>query len=147
MEIKDLKPNQGNIDIVAVVVNKEEPRTFEKFGKSGSVCNAILKDDTGEVKLTLWNEDIDKVNQGDKIHLQNGWCSEFKGEKQLSAGKFGKIEIVEASAGQQVFTNDPNMLQPQASPGAEGEAPEGMGEVPQEEAEEPEEDIKEEYVG
>ena len=98
MDIKDIKSNQGNIDIVADVMTKEEPRSFEKFGKVGKVCNAKLKDTTGEIKLTLWNDDIENVNEGDRVHLQNGWCSEFKGEKQLSTGKFGKIEVVSGSA-------------------------------------------------
>lgn len=122
MEIKDLKANSGNVDIVAEVLEKDEPRTFEKFGKTGKVCNAKLKDDSGEVKMTLWNEDVDKVNPGDKIHLENGWCSEYQGEKQVSSGKFGKIEIVEAGK-QEVFTNDPNMLNPQAPQGEEEEQP------------------------
>ena len=95
MEIKDLKPNTGNVDLVLEVVDKEEPRTFEKFGKSGSVCNLKVKDATGEVKMTLWNEDIESVNVGDKIHLQNGWCSEFRDELQISSGKFGKVEILD----------------------------------------------------
>lgn len=111
MEIKDLKANQGNIDLVLEVVEKDEPRTFEKFGKEGRVCNAKVKDASGEAKLTLWNEDVDKVNVGDKIHLKNGWCSEYKGEKQISSGKFGEIEILEAG-GKTVFTNDPEILQP-----------------------------------
>ena len=113
MEIKDLQANQGKVDLVVEVVNKDEPRTFEKFGKSGRVCNAKVKDASGEVTMTLWNEDVDKVNVGDRIHVENGWCSEYKGEKQVSAGKFGKIELVEAAtgnSGKTVYTNDPNML-------------------------------------
>ncbi|MDP3734489.1 MAG: hypothetical protein Q8R37_04625 [Nanoarchaeota archaeon] len=98
MEIKDINANQGNIDLVAEIVTKEDARSFEKFGKTGRVCNAMIKDGSGQIKLTLWNDDIDKVNVNDKIHLQNGWCSEFRGEKQLSAGKFGKIEIVGTAA-------------------------------------------------
>lgn len=94
MEIKDVAANQGNIDLVAEVIEKEEPRTFEKFGKTGKVCNAKIKDETGELKLTLWNDDINKVNIGDKIHLKNGWCSEFQGEKRVSAGKFGVFEVI-----------------------------------------------------
>ncbi len=111
MEIKDLKPNAGNVDLVLEVVDKEEPRTFEKFGKEGRVCNVKAKDASGQVKMTLWNEDVDKVNAGDKIHLQNGWCSEFKGEIQISSGKFGKIEVVE-QGNPEVLTNDPSMLNP-----------------------------------
>jgi replication factor A1 len=127
MEIKDLKPNTGNVDIVAKVTQKEEPREFEKFGKQGRVCKAIVEDETGNVKLTLWNEDVDKINVGDKVHIQNGWCSEYQGETQLSSGKFGKVEVIEAGAGmdkpQEVFTNSPEMLNPQPPTGEVEEAP------------------------
>ncbi|HLD00710.1 MAG TPA: hypothetical protein VJC39_03110 [Candidatus Nanoarchaeia archaeon] len=109
MEIKDVKANQGNVDLVIQVVSKENPRSFEKFGKQGTVCNVIVQDDTGKLKLTLWNDDIDKVNIGDKIHLKNGWCSEYKGEKQLSSGKLGSIEVLEKNASKLV-TNDPKIL-------------------------------------
>lgn len=115
MEIKDLKANTGNVDLVFEIVAKDEPRTFEKFGKTGSVCNAKVKDATGEVKLTLWNEDIEKVKVGDKVHLQNGWCSEFKEELQISSGKFGKLDVVEAMENSTVLTNDPKMLNPEMS--------------------------------
>ena len=94
MEIKDIKPNQGNIDVTADLVSKEEPRSFEKFGKVGKVCNAQLKDGSGEIKLTLWNDEVDAVKVGDKVQLQGGWCSEYKGERQLTAGKYGKMEVV-----------------------------------------------------
>ena len=114
MEIKDLKPNAGNVDLVLEVVDKDEPRTFEKFGKEGRVCNVKAKDGSGEVKMTLWNEDVDKVNAGDKIHLQNGWCSEFKGEVQISSGKFGNIEILEQGS-PEILTNDPSILNPEAN--------------------------------
>ena|SRR3989339_1695856 len=98
MEIKDLKPNQGNVDLLLKVKDKGDVRSFEKFGKKGRVCTAIVTDATGEIKLTLWNDDIDKIKSGDKIHLINGWCSEYQGEKQLSTGKFGQIEVVESSS-------------------------------------------------
>ena len=92
--IKDLLANQGNVSIEAQVISKEEARIFTKFGKEGRVCNATVADSTGEVTLTLWNEDIDKVKAGDTIRLENGWCSEFKGQKQVSSGKYGKLDLV-----------------------------------------------------
>ncbi|MBI4147142.1 DNA-binding protein [Candidatus Woesearchaeota archaeon] len=94
MNIKDIKPNQGSITVEAEVLSKQEPRSFSKFGKEGRVCNAIIADSTGEITLTLWNDDIEKVNVGDKVKLENGWCSEFKEQRQVSSGKFGKLEIV-----------------------------------------------------
>ncbi len=53
MEIKDVQPNQGNIDLVLIIKDKGEARTFEKFGKTGKVCSATAKDDSGEIKLTF----------------------------------------------------------------------------------------------
>jgi len=94
MKISELQPRQGKVDIVVTVESKDEPRTFEKFGKEGRVCNAKVKDDSGSMKLTLWNDEIDKVNEGDKVHVINGYVNEFQGEMSLTAGKFGKLEIV-----------------------------------------------------
>ena len=110
MAIKDVKPNTGSITLVAQVVKKDNPRSFDKFGKSGKVCNATLKDATGNIVLTLWNDDVDKVKVGDTVKLENGWCSEYKGERQISTGKFGKIEVMEGSENE-VFTNDPGVAQ------------------------------------
>ena len=94
MEIKDLQPRQGNVDITVDVIDKAPERTFEKFGKSGRVCNATVKDATGEVKLTLWNENVDKVNVGDKVKLTNCYVNEYQGEMQLTTGMKGEIEVV-----------------------------------------------------
>ena len=92
--IKDLEARQGNVDIVVEITEVSEPREFEKFGKQGKVANATAKDESGEIKLTLWNDDIDKVKVGDKVHIINGYVGEWQGEKQLSTGKFGQIEVV-----------------------------------------------------
>lgn len=94
MAIKDLQVRQGQVDLIAEIIEKGDVREFEKFGRKGRVCNAKIKDATGEMSLTLWNEQIEQVNVGDKIHIINGWVSEWQGEKQLSTGKFGQLEIV-----------------------------------------------------
>ena len=95
MEIKDLQAGQGKIDMVVEVASMEEPRAFDKFGRSGKVANAKAKDASGEITLTLWNEQCDIVKAGMKVHIINGYVSEFKGEKQLGTGKFGRLEIVQ----------------------------------------------------
>ena len=96
MAIKDLQAGTGKVEIIVEIVEKSEPREFEKFGKAGKVCNCKAKDETGEVTMSLWNEDVDKVNVGDKVQIKNGWVSEWQGELQLSTGKFGELEVVGA---------------------------------------------------
>jgi len=96
MQIKELRPKQGKVDIEVSVKEIGEVREFQKFGKVGRVANATVADDTGAIKLTLWNDDIDKIRVGDKLKINNGFVSEFQGEKQLSAGRFGKLEVLGA---------------------------------------------------
>jgi len=94
-KIKDLKPRQAKVDIEAEVAELGPVREFSKFGKTGRVCNAKIKDDSGEIILTLWNDEIDKIKVGSKIKISNGYVGEWQGERQLSAGKFGKLEILD----------------------------------------------------
>ena len=109
MQIKDLKARQGKVDIVLDIMDVSDIRQFEKFGKQGRVANAVAKDSSGDIKLTLWNDDIDKVKAGDKIKILNGYVSEWQGELQLSTGKFGMIEVVgESPKEEKEMTEGPN---------------------------------------
>lgn len=95
MDIKDLEAKQGNVDIVLDIVEISEPREFSKFGKTGKVANATAKDSLGDkIKVTLWNDQIEKIKVGDKVHITNGYVNEWQGEKQLTTGKFGALEVV-----------------------------------------------------
>jgi len=93
MVIKDLQPKQRNVNIVAEVTEIGDVRTFEKFGTQGRVANAVIKDDSGTIKLTLWNDQIDKVKVGDKVEIKNGYVNEWQGEMQLTTGKLGSLEV------------------------------------------------------
>ena len=107
MEIKDLQPKHGKVDIILQVVDKGEIREFQKFGKAGKVCTATAKDASGEIKLSLWNEQVEMVNEGDTVKITNGYVNEYQGEKQLTTGRLGKLEIVESG---KIYTNDPKKL-------------------------------------
>lgn len=95
MKISDLKSGQGKVDITVTVKEIEEPRTFEKFGRQITVANATVVDDSGEIKMSLWNNDIENVKVGSIVKVTNGYVNEFKGELQLTSGKFGKIEVLD----------------------------------------------------
>ena len=94
MEVKDLIAKQGNVDIELEVVELGMVREFSKFGKQGRVLTAVAQDKTGKVNLTLWNEQIDEVKPGDKLLLKNCYVNEWQGEKQLTTGKLGTIEVI-----------------------------------------------------
>ncbi|OIO21172.1 DNA-binding protein [Candidatus Micrarchaeota archaeon CG1_02_47_40] len=95
MKISELKAGTGNVNVEGEIAKLEEARdVVSKFGKKLRVANATLKDDSGEITLSLWGDDIEKVQEGAHVRVENGWVSEFKGAMQLSAGKYGKLTIV-----------------------------------------------------
>lgn len=92
MKIGELQPRQGRVELEATIVSVQEPRTYQNANGSGKVCNARITDGSGEITLTLWNDDCDKFKAGDKLKISNGYVGEWQGELQLGAGKFGTLE-------------------------------------------------------
>ena len=85
-----LEPIEGFIESIS------EPRTVNlKMGGQAQVADAMLKDDTGQIKLSLWDAQIKMVKQGSKVRIENGYISTFRGENSLNVGKFGKLEVLE----------------------------------------------------
>lgn len=96
MKVTDLKRGSKVDEIELKIISKAEPREYtSRLGDVGRVCNAVGEDETGKIKVVLWNEDIDKVNANSKIRIVNGWVSEWQKELQVSAGKFGSLEVLE----------------------------------------------------
>ena len=104
MNIKELQPRQGNVELVAEIAEIGDVREFNKFGKAGRVATARLKDDTGEIELSLWNEQIDQFGKGDVIKVVNGYVKEYQGEMQLTTGMRGTIELVKKGEKQEKAT-------------------------------------------
>ena len=95
-QIKDLRVGMKKISLTAKVLEVPKPTfVFTRFGNYASVANASVADETGTVKLCLWNEQIEAVSTGDMIQVENAHMSLFRGERQLRIGKNGKLSILE----------------------------------------------------
>ena len=91
MNINELQVKQRDVELTVEVTEVGEPREFQRFGTPGRVSSAKVKDSTGEITLTLWNEQIDLVKVGDKLELKECFVNEWQGEKQLTTGRKGTI--------------------------------------------------------
>jgi replication factor A1 len=60
-----------------------------------SVSNVKITDDTGSIRLSLWNKQIDTVNVGDEIDIRGGHVAKYRGNLQLRLGKKGSVSINE----------------------------------------------------
>ncbi len=83
------------VSVEATIAEKGTPRqVMSKFGtETYTVADAIVSDESGRIKLTLWNEQIAQVNVNDRIRIENGYVTSFKGEVQLNVGKYGKLTV------------------------------------------------------
>jgi len=83
------------INIRGTVTEKSDPREVTSRFKDQTyrVSTAIMSDETGTIKLTLWNDQIEMVNVNDVIRIENGYITSFRGEIQLNVGKFGTLTV------------------------------------------------------
>ena len=91
-KIKDIKDGMGDINVTGKVLEVSEVRTFQrKDGNSGRVGNLLIGDETGTLRVTLWDEKTDFLNQieyGDTVELVNAYAREnaFTQKVELQIG-------------------------------------------------------------
>jgi replication factor A1 len=95
LNIKDLRNGMKRVTVEAKVVEKGETRQVRSRYKDETynVANVIIADETGSIKLTLWNEQIDQVEVNNMVKIENGYVTSFKGEIQLNVGKYGTMTV------------------------------------------------------
>jgi replication factor A1 len=95
LKIKELRDGMKKVNIEAKVMEKSDTREVVSRFKDQTykVATALIADDTGTIKLTLWNEQIDRVNVNNTVKVENGYVTSFKGEIQLNTGKYGTLTV------------------------------------------------------
>jgi replication factor A1 len=94
MKISELKPGMKKVEVAAKVLSISEPREVTtRAGEQSRVAEAMVTDDSGTVKLTLWNEQIDQVKVDNTVNVENGYVTSFRGETQLNVGRYGKLTV------------------------------------------------------
>ena len=95
VKISDIKEGDSEINIEAEVTEKSYAREVRsKYGRVLMVADATLKDETGKITLTLWNEQVRQVMVGDKVKIENGYAKSYRNVLQLSTGRNGKLTVV-----------------------------------------------------
>jgi len=83
--IRDLQIGLKHVSLKAKVTAKSEVRAVEsRNGSPLVVCVATLSDGTGEIRLPLWNKQIDSVKKNDMVMIRDAAVKNFRGEMQLS---------------------------------------------------------------
>jgi len=94
-KVGELTPQSRAVNVTAKVVSKSEIRDIPlgRDGAAHKVCDALVGDETGSIYLTLWDDNIEKVDEEHTVRIENGYVTLFKGNMRLNIGKYGKLEI------------------------------------------------------
>jgi ssDNA-binding replication factor A large subunit len=94
--IRDVRSGMNHINLKAKILAVAEPRrVVTRYGNYADVSKALIADETGTINLCLWNEQIDSVSVGDTVQIGNARASMFRGERQLTIGIRGALNIAE----------------------------------------------------
>ncbi len=91
--IGDLKPRSRSANLTVKLLQKGEIREIESRndGSKHRVSEMTVGDGTGTVLMTLWDDRIDKVEEGRIYEVKNGYTTLFKGNIRLNVGKYGEL--------------------------------------------------------
>lgn len=84
-----------DVELDAVIRDIQTPRIVTgKYGQK-KITLATLEDDTGEIPVTLWEEQIEAVEEGAEVHVEGAYTRDWAGSLQLNIPRQGSIEVVE----------------------------------------------------
>ncbi len=107
-KIKDIKPDTKNVEVIAKI-KKIFVKDFETEKGSGRVANLILEDDTGSIRLSLWNKETDlleEIKEGDVIKVKGYTKKDGTDQPQLRLGYYGNISKLDIN----IKTQEPKRM-------------------------------------
>jgi replication factor A1 len=97
-KIGDLKVGMKRVSLKAEMLEIPKSKiVYTRYGTTACISNALIRDETGSMKMSLWNQQIDMVHKGDVVDVKNGEVAWFSGEMQLRVGRSGSLSVIECA--------------------------------------------------
>lgn len=99
IKVEGLSPSSRGVDVTVKVVSKGMPRetVSRTDGSAHRVSDILVGDETGCIYLTAWDDNVDRINEGDTIDVKNGYVSLFRGSMRLNIGRQGSFDVSQKS--------------------------------------------------
>lgn len=90
--IMDLRVGMRNVSIKGRVLETGETKVVETKRGPATLSEAVVGDESGRVKVTLWGDHAGTLSEGDVVRIDGGWTTSFRGKVQFNAGRETRIE-------------------------------------------------------
>ena len=100
-KIEDIKNGMGDLNIRGRILDISDIRTFnKKDGTAGKVANIMIGDESGKIRVTLWDETADLTKElqiDDSVEIINGYAREnnFNQQVEMQVGNRSTIRKIE----------------------------------------------------
>jgi replication factor A1 len=104
VKVGDLHTYSRRVYTVVKVMSKTEPRevTSRSDMSTHRVAEALVGDDTGSVYMTLWDDVIDAVDEGQVLDIKDAYVNLFRGSMRLNLGRYGSYEVLDEAPFEEV---------------------------------------------
>ncbi|MBN1157431.1 DUF2240 family protein [Candidatus Woesearchaeota archaeon] len=95
-KIKEMLPGMRNITIVGKVEQIFESREFSVGARQGRVANIVIGDETGTMRVVLWNDQVDSINKLAKditVKIDNGYVRDNNGRTEIHLNDKSRMMI------------------------------------------------------
>jgi len=96
VKIRELNLDSRNFDVRVKVleIGTERIVVTRRDGAEHRVAEALVGDETGVIKMTLWDENIDTLRdlEGSTVVIKNGYVNVFRNSLRLNIGRYGSVE-------------------------------------------------------
>ncbi|MBC7117342.1 MAG: replication protein A [Methanobacteriaceae archaeon] len=93
--ILEMEDEGEEVDVVGRILSLRDPREFQREDGVGIFRSMELADDTGVIRVTLWDEKADTpLNIGDAVKIENPRVRYRNENLELSLGRDSQIEVI-----------------------------------------------------
>jgi len=96
LKVSKILAGMKNVDMDGRVMNVFPPREFKTESREGKVGNMLVGDETGSIRVVLWNEMSDKLimlKQGDIVRIKGAYVRENQGRKEIHLGQRSGLAV------------------------------------------------------
>ncbi len=119
-KVADLHEGLDGIDLKVRVIEAREPKVIQTRKGNRVISEAIVGDETGRIKLTLWGKQAGVLHDGEAIEIKGAWTTSYRGEVQLNIGSRGEISKIDEEEVPSPDEVPKNVPKAESKPGYQG---------------------------
>ena len=90
--VEELDAEADDVEITGEIAELPTPRAVSTRYGQKRIVTVVFEDETGRIDLTLWEEEIDEIEEGAEVHIEGAYVREWADDVQLNISRDGTIE-------------------------------------------------------